>query len=426
MTKRLWDCVPCDAFREPLDTALRSLYMLMHAELVGESAQSREGGMATVRTSRVVVLLSFAVVVAACGGAAEDTAEQAAPTEQAADVDTAETPASTEAADTSGETAGDAGGEADRVRFAPTAPLPAYWPYYYIAEPLGFYEEENIDFELVNARTAVQQALLSGQLDVSGTGLDYFVQAPTFDDPPKWYMNVDRYLWVLATFEDSPIQTVQDLRGGTIGINEPHDSLDADFMMASAGIPEGEYELVPVGEDRAALVAMERGDIDAFVTAGAVSMEALRDFTDRPLRAIENEAAESFYNIGNMVTLDTLENDRDLAVRFGRAVAKGMIWTWENPQVAGELLFEVAPESAESVEQAVAFVEAGNEANRASYEDRGRMDPEIMQEMVDMHAELGFIDESYDAEILFTNDLIDDIWDFDVEAEIERARNNER
>lgn len=368
-----------------------------------------------------VLLAALAFTAAACGG---EAAEQAADT--AADEDDQAQDGQEEQDEADGESDGGGDGEVDVVRFAPTAPLPAYWPYYYIAEPLGFYEEQNIDFELVNAQTAVQQALLAGRLDISGTGLDYFVQAPTFDAPPKWYMNVDRYLWVMATFEDSPIESVEDLRGGVIGINEPHDSLDANFMMASAGIPEGEYELVPVGQDQAALVALERGEIDAFVTAGAVSMVALQEQAERPLKAIPNETAESYYNMGNMATLDMLENDRDLAVRFGRAVAKGMIWTWENPQVAGELLYEVAPESADSVEQAIAFVEAGNEANRASYEERGRMESAIVEDMYQKHEDLGFLEDPYDYEILFTNGLIDDIWDFDVDGEIERARSGDQ
>ena len=354
----------------------------------------------------------LALLLTACGGAAEEA-------EPAGDADTdgapsASAPSAEEAA------------EPVTVRFAPTAPLPIYWPYYYVADALGFYEEENIDVEFVNAQTAVQQALLAGRLDVSGTGLDYIPQAPTFDDPPKWYMNVDKYLWLMVTLADSEFRTAQDLEGGRIGINEPHDTLDADFLMGAAGVPQGEYELIPVGQDRAALVALERGEIDAFVTAGAVSVAALKDFTDSDLRVIENPVAEDYYNTGNMVTLDRLENERDVAVRFGRAVAKGMIWTWENPQATGELVYEMIPESAESAEQAVELVEAGNEANRASYEDRGRMDLEIYQDMVDTHAEVGLIDESYDASILFTNDLIDDIWDFDVEAEIEAARNDER
>jgi NitT/TauT family transport system substrate-binding protein len=324
-----------------------------------------------------------------------------------------------------GDDGGDASGELTPVRFAPTAPLPAYWPYFYIAEPLGFYEDEGIDIEFINAQAAVQQALMSNRLDVAGTGLDYIVQAPTFDDPPQWYMNVDRYLWVMVTFADSDVDEIADLRGRRIGINAPHDSLDADFMMGSAGVPVGEYELIPVGEDLQAVVALERGEIDAFVTAGAVSKVAIDEFSEREVKIISSPDTEEYFNIGAMFTVEGLEADRDLAVRFGRAVAKGMIWTFENPQVAGELLMEVAPDAAEDVDQAVRFVEAGNMMNQASYEARGAMDLDIYQRMVDVHAELGLIDESYDASILFTNDLIDEIWDFDVDAEVERARAGE-
>jgi NitT/TauT family transport system substrate-binding protein len=193
--------------------------------------------------------------------------------------------------------------------------------------------------------------------------------------------------------------------------------------MGAAGVDQGEYELVPVGEDLQALVQLEDGAIDAFVTAGAVSVAAIRDFTETELRIIENEAAESYYNVGSMLRLDQLENERDLAVRFGRAVARGMVWTWENPEATGRLIYEMFPdEAAESEEQAIRLIEAGNEANQASYDARGAMELDVYQEMVDKHAEQGLIDESYDASILFTNELIDDIWDFDLEAEAEAAR----
>lgn len=352
---------------------------------------------------RIVAWLSIiALILAACGGGDGE-------------------------GDTSGDTVEDGTQpvETVEVTFAPTAPLPIYWPYYYVADPLGFYEDEGIEIEFVNAQTAVQQSLMSGRLTFSGTGLDYIPQAPTLDDPPKWFMNVDRYLWVMVTFADSDIQAAADLRGGRIGINEPHDSLDAEFLMGAAGVPQGEFELIPVGEDRAALQQLEEGEIDAFVTAGAVSVEALRDFTDREIRIIENESAESYYNVGSMLTLDQLENDRDLAVRFGRAVARGMVFSWENPEATGRLIFEMFPESAESEEQAIRLIEAGNEANRASYDERGAMELEVYQDMVDKHAEVGLIEEGYDASILFTNDLIEDIWDFDIDAEAEAARNYE-
>ena len=358
----------------------------------------------------VAILMVLSVLIAACGGDGTDSTE--APGETSA----------SGATDAPTETTG-AVGEPVSVSFAPTAPLPVYWPYYYIAEPLGFYEDEGIDIVFENVQTAVQQSLLSGRLTFSGTGLDYIPQAPTLDDPPKWFMNVDRYLWVMVTLADSEFQSAADLEGGVIGINAPHDTLDADFLMGAAGVAQGEYELIPVGEDLQALVQLEDGAIDAFVTAGAVSVAAIRDFTDTELRIIENEAAESYYNVGSMLRLDQLESERDLAVRFGRAVARGMVFTWENPEATGRLIYEMFPdEAAESEEQAIRLIEAGNEANQASYDARGAMELDVYQEMVDKHAEQGLIDESYDASILFTNELIDDIWDFDVESEAEAAR----
>lgn len=362
----------------------------------------------TRRSHRLISLLAVLVLlIAACGGDGDTTDTTTADSDGGSDTTAAEP------------------GELTPVSFAPTAPLPVYWPYYYIAEPLGFYEDEGIDIEFENVQTAVQQSLLSERLTFSGTGLDYIPQAPTLDDPPKWFMNVDRYLWVMVTLADSDVQTAADLAGGRIGINAPHDTLDADFLMGAAGVPQGEYELIPVGEDLAAMVQLEAGDIDAFVTAGAVSVAAIRDFSDTEVRIIENPTAESFYNVGSMLRLDQLENDRDLAVRFGRAVARAMVWTWENPEATGRLIFEMFPDAAEDEDQAIRLIEAGNEANQASYDARGAMELEIYQEMVDQHAEQGLIDESYDASILFTNDLIEEIWDFDVEAEAEAARSYE-
>jgi NitT/TauT family transport system substrate-binding protein len=315
-------------------------------------------------------------------------------------------------------------GEPVRLAIAPTAPLPSYWPFYYLAEGLGFYADENLEVEVATVRGAVQQALITGRLQVAGTGLDYIPQAAdeSIADELKYVMITDNYPWVMITFEDSPYETAADLRGRRIGVNDPHDTFDAEFLMGAAGVPQGEYELIPVGEDRAALVAMQRGDVDAFM-GPYLAVNLLNELSDRPIRVIRNEVAEDYYNTGPMVTVDSLENDRDVVARFGRAIARAMIWQYENPEVAARTLLEVDPTSATDFEEALEFIETTNDWNRSRYEARGRVDPEIYQTMIDKHAELGFIDEPYPADRLFTNELIDEIWDFDVEAEIEAARN---
>ena len=315
-------------------------------------------------------------------------------------------------------------GEPAQLAIAPTAPLPSYWPFYYVAEGLGFYADENLEVEIATVRGAVQQALITDRLQVSGTGLDYIPQAADeeISDELKYFMITDNYPWVMITFEDSPYQTAADLQGRRIGVNDPHDTFDAEFLMGAAGVPQGEYELIPVGEDRAALVAMERGDVDAFM-GPYLAVNTLNELSERPIRVITNEVAEDYYNTGPMVTVDMLENDRDVVVRFGRAIARAMIWQYENPEVAARTMLEVDPTSATGFEEALEFIETTNEWNRSRYEARGEVDPAIYQTMIDKHAELGFIDEPYPADRLFTNELIDEIWDFDVEAEIEAARN---
>jgi NitT/TauT family transport system substrate-binding protein len=316
-----------------------------------------------------------------------------------------------------------AGGPVE-LAIAPTAPLPSYWPFYYVAEGLGFYADENLEVQVATVRGAVQQALITGRLQVAGTGLDYLPQAADeeISDELKYFMITDNYPWVMITFEDSPYESAADLRGRRIGVNDPHDTFDAEFLMGAAGVPQGEYELIPVGEDRAALVAMERGDVDAFM-GPYLAVNTLNELSDRPIRVITNQVAEDYYNTGPMVTADLRENDRDVVVRFGRAIARAMVWQYENPEVAARTMLEVDPTSATDFEEALEFIQTTNEWNRSRYEARGSVDPAIYQTMIDKHADLGFIDEPYPADRLFTNELIEEIWDFDVEAEIEAARN---
>ncbi len=352
--------------------------------------------------------VTLALVGAACAG------EEAPPEEPAAEEEVVEEEEEVEE---------EAPPEPAEIALAPTAPLAAYWPFYYLAEGLGFFADENIVAQIATVRGAVQQALITGRLQVAGTGLDYIPQAADeeISNQLKYFMITDNYPWVMITFADSPYETAQDLRGRRIGVNDPHDTFDADFLMGAAGVPQDEYELIPVGEDRAALVAMERGDVDAFM-GPYLAVNTLERFSERPIRVIENDVAENYYNTGPMVTAEFLENNRDVVVRFGRAIAKAMIWQYENPELAARTMLEVDPTAAADFEEALDFIVTTNEWNRSRYEARGMVDPAIYEDMIQKHADLGFIDEAYPAERLFTNELIEEIWDFDVDAEIEAAR----
>lgn len=320
-------------------------------------------------------------------------------------------------------TPGAGSGELTEIRFAPTAPLPSYWPAYWLADGLGFYEDEGLDVEIIDAGTAVQALLLTDGLEFAGTGQDFIPQGAELEGL-QYFLATDRYPWVVITFADGDVKELTDLDGGKIGINAPHDSLDAELIMSAAGVPKENYELIPVGEDRAALIAMENGDIDAFVGAYQ-SMDFLPTISDRELVTVANEELENWHNIGIMTTVDKLENERETSIAFARAVARATVWQYENPELAAEILSEVTPDWAGSTEEGLRLLYLANDFNRDIYENQGRYDMENLQGIIDTFAELGFIDSSYPAESIATNDFIDEIWSFDVEAEKEAARNGE-
>ena len=316
------------------------------------------------------------------------------------------------------------GGGMTEVRTAAPAPVPPGFPSYWLAEGYGFYAEECLDVEQVDPGQAAAASLQTDRLDMAG--IDFATAVPMAagqgDAGVRAFMVTDLQPFLFVTFEDSGLESIADLEGKTIGINEPHDETDARFLLSSAGLSEGDYELVPVGEDRPALLALERGDVAAFMGAFRGANTSLPDLASKPLKLLETESSTRPYHGAVMATEQYLEENRETAVGFGRALVRAMIWQWENPELSAEIMMEQSPESAEDVEQMQEFLEVGSAYHQPLYDDMFRFSGERLQDYVDNAAELGVIEESFDASTLYTDDLIDDILDFDVEAEKEAAR----
>lgn len=325
---------------------------------------------------------------------------------------------------------GDAAGEPERVSLevATASPAAPIWAHIWIAGPLGYYEEENLDVEVIGQLTGgtVEQSVAGGALDFGGATQDTMIPSAAEQDPLPVQFFMHDTLWVdlLLVLEDSPAQTGEDLVGATIGIPEAKDEAVAALLMSAAGVEPGQYETLVVGARAPAAVAMDRGEIDAF--AGTFVDQFAMDAAGYNVRIIDTGDTAELINSGLIAPREMIENDPDLVVRWGRAVAKAMIWQYENPEATLDLLEEVVPEALEDREAAELLLNATIERNRPMYEARGRVDEQRWQDTVDLYVTLGQLEESYDADELFTNDLIDQIWDFDVEAVQEAARNDER
>jgi NitT/TauT family transport system substrate-binding protein len=145
-------------------------------------------------------------------------------------------------------------------------------------------------------------------------------------------------------------------------------------------------------------------------------------FPDAGFRVLESPGTDGFYNTGLITSDEMIAENRDVVVRFGRAIAKAIIWMKENPEATAEAVMEAEPSAAESAEEALPFVIRASEFNAEIWEEQGVIHPEIIQATIDRTAELGFIEESYDAGTIIDESLHEEIWNFDVEAVTEEAR----
>lgn len=343
------------------------------------------------RSVAVLATASMLLMTAACGGSDDDTTEDGL----------------------------------RALKVAPTVPGPLYWSFYWSADALGFYEDEGLDVEIIPVEASVPQAILSGQLDIGGVGSDFIPQGADLEEL-NWFMMTDAYLFQALVPGDSEFTSVADLAGKKIGINDPHDEFDAEFILTSNGIERGDYELVPTGEAVQNAQAVLDGQVDAIINpVGSGWLQINEAFPDAGFRILENPGTEGFYNTGLITTDEMIEDERDTVVAFGRAIAKAMIWMHENPELTAEKVLEVEPNAAESVEEAVAGVTRAAEFNTAIYDERGEINVDIIQDEIDLTASLGLLEETYDAEAIIDTSLWEEIWDFDVEAEIEAARAGE-
>lgn len=316
----------------------------------------------------------------------------------------------------------------DELRVAPNAPAPAAWAHLWLADEMGCYEQEDLEVEIVDNLPggAVENALTSGQLDFGGSNSSRLIPHGDAmgDESLQMFMPESKYLFRMIVLEDSDIQTAQDLVGKTIGVPEPGGDEDtAKLLMGVEGIDAADFELLAVGGDAAAGVALDNGSVDAF--SGSMGDLFVMQGADIPVRTIPMGDTENFYNSGYTATQETIEDRRDVAVRFGRALAKAMIFEYENPEAAIDALGRIAPEATQDRERAAAIMALTHEINLPMYEARNETDPALWQTMIDAYHDTGIIEESFPPETIVNDELLDDIWDFDIEAVVAAARAGE-
>jgi NitT/TauT family transport system substrate-binding protein len=359
------------------------------------------------RAMLAVLVLAFALVVAACGDD-DDSRDQAASGGSSEPAEPAE------------------------VTYLSSIPIPhVYDTPWFVGQELGYFEDEGIDLKIEHTSGSEQaiSLLIAGKGDFAAVNSAPFVEALNNGrDLTSIYNWVYQTPFMWAAPEGSEVTeiTADQLRGKTIGITEfagGEVALVRGYLEV-LGLAEGEdVQLLPIGEGDAATVqALRDGQADVYVSnrADVATINA----AGLPMTDITPDEMNTFPGAAVIVSPETLENESDALTRTLRALAKATLYTETNMDAAIQAMGNQAPEAVAEEEFATNFLEAvfPTFVPPDSVDGFGYHLVDGWQAYVDFLAESGGLEGDLDITSRLTDDLLAEVNEFDHE-EVTREAN---
>ncbi|MEV4901276.1 ABC transporter substrate-binding protein [Citricoccus sp. NPDC055426] len=282
----------------------------------------------------------------------------------------------------------------------------------YVAQEQGFFEENGVqvDIEVVNGSSAVLQAMLSGQVDLGTPGSIPVVLANSRGEDVQYVANVNPGgNFALVTPEDSGISDASQLEGKTIGVATA-DGGEVSFLetiLREAGLEEGSYEIMTVGEGGQAVAGFSRGDIDAY--SASIDGVATLEQAGQPLQDISGNATNYLFGNGVAASSELIADQPEAIEAFGRAYRQATEHGLENPDDVVAACGQYQPQEVEDPEYATALLEASRKTvTSPDGDDFGYSNPEYWQQLIDDAVSSGEIEEgAVEADSLYTNEFVE-------------------
>lgn len=144
----------------------------------------------------------------------------------------------------------------------------ANWPFY-IAAAEGHFATEGLEVTMqgLDGSSAAIQAMLAGQAQIAASApADILAATGAGADLTGFYSYYQYLPFRVVTTADSAVASLADLKGATVGITSVSGG-EATYLrsvMSFAGVAEGDYETLAVGEGNMAAAALTDGTIEAF------------------------------------------------------------------------------------------------------------------------------------------------------------------
>jgi NitT/TauT family transport system substrate-binding protein len=215
-----------------------------------------------------------------------------------------------------------------------------------VAERAGFYKEEHliVSTQYAGSPNIAAQLVASGKADLCGQAVEPIIQGYEKGIHLVTFFARDpHYEFVLAVLDASPIKTLADFKGATIGelsIGSPGE-ISADSTLSGAGLRKGDYSYIPIGTASQGLQAIAGKKVDGaefpYVELALYEVESpakFRYFWDPILKDVGDTAYAA--------SPATIAAKGDQLRRFSRANVMAAILIRENPRLAARYFLEGA------------------------------------------------------------------------------------
>jgi NitT/TauT family transport system substrate-binding protein len=215
-----------------------------------------------------------------------------------------------------------------------------------VATRAGFYKEEHLNVvpQYAGSPNIGAQLVATGKGDVCSIAIEPLLLG--YQKGLKlitFYQRSPNYLFALGVLKDSPVKTLADFKGATIGeysVGSPAE-ISTNDMLLGAGLKKSDVTYIPIGNGAQAISALTSGKV-----AGAafpfVEMATYETVAPIKFRYFWNSLLKNIGNTAYATSPETLVAKADLFKRFARANTKAAILIRENPAVAARFFLEGA------------------------------------------------------------------------------------
>jgi len=217
----------------------------------------------------------------------------------------------------------------------------------FIAEDQGFYKAEhlNVEREEANGPAICAQLVASGKGDVCAMSIEPILLGYQHGLRLQLFLSrTSRYSYCMAVPEESPIRTLADFKGATIGelsTGEPSE-IAARSMLEGAGLQAGDVTFLPIGFGAQAVGTV----VDKRVAGLAYPYLEIVKFDvifHKKMRVFYHPILKDISNVGYAASPATIAARRDVLRRFARALVEAAVFVHANPQASARIFLSKAP-----------------------------------------------------------------------------------